>query len=164
MYPKFCFLKQISRDMSIFFRRFCMAAVVSYIFIVTKIVVSVVTKTTATCVYFIQIRHIFNNFSQTSTIHKQRHTPLQYTNITTLCLKYLYIGYEHNGFSFGDSVWNVPDVHACHRANMVSSCFPCCRSGCLFFFCLFLLENISSLRIPCGRFHKHPHLQSLWGC
>ena len=44
---------------------------------------------------------------QTSTIHKQRHTPLQYTNITTLCLKYLYIGYEHNGFSFGDSVWNV---------------------------------------------------------
>lgn len=63
-----------------FFRRFCMAAVVSYIFIVTKIVVSVVTKTTATCVYFIQIRHIFNNWgtdlyntqteAHTSTIHK----------------------------------------------------------------------------------------------
>ena len=33
-----------------------------------------------------------------------------------------------------------------------------------FFCCLFLLENISSLRIPYGRFHKHPHLQSLRGC
>ena len=131
-----------------FFRRFCMAAVVSYIFIVTKIVVSVVAKTTATCVYFIQIRHIFNNFSQTSTIHKQRHTPLQYTNITTLCLKYLYIGYEHNGFSFGDSVWNVPDVHVCHRANMVSSCFPCCRSGCLFFSVCFFWKTLALYGSP----------------
>lgn len=85
---------------------------------------------------------------QTSTIHKQRHTPLQYTNITTLCLKYLYIGYEHNGFSFGDSVWNVPEVHVCHRANMVSSCFPCCRSGCLFFSVCFFWKTLALYGSP----------------
>lgn len=85
---------------------------------------------------------------QTSTIYKKTHTPLQYTNITTLCLKYLYMGYEHNGFSFGDSVCNVPDVHVCHRANMVSSCFPCCRSGCLFFSVCFFWKTLALYGSP----------------
>lgn len=148
MYPKFCFLKQISRDMSIFFRRFCMAAVVSYIFIVTKIVVSVVTKTTATCVYFIQIRHIFNNWgtdlyntqteAHTSTIHKYHYFMFEISVHRLWTQRFLVWGQR----------MKRSDVHVCHRANMVSRYLPCCRSGCLFFSVCYFWKTLALYGSP----------------